>query len=157
MPQIGQPAPDFELPNQDGQPVRLSDYRGQKVVVFVFPKANTGGCNAQACAFRDEFPRFENARAVVLGISADSPETLKQWKADKELPYDLLSDPQHKVIADWGAWGVSLLKIVNLNMINRSYWVIDENGIVVDMQVGTTPTASVQKALNAIGQSAAKA
>lgn len=150
MPQIGQPAPDFELPNQDGKAVRLSDYRGQKVVVFVFPKANTGGCNAQACAFRDEFPRFEEANAVVLGLSADSQETLKQWKQDKNLPYDLLSDPDHTVIADWGAWGVSLLKLVNLNMINRSYWVIDENGVVVDMQVGTLPTGSVKKALEAV-------
>lgn len=150
MPQIGQPAPDFELANQDGKAVRLSDYRGQKVVVFVFPKANTGGCNAQACAFRDEFPRFEEANAVVLGLSADSQETLKQWKQDKNLPYDLLSDPDHTVIADWGAWGVSLLKLVNLNMINRSYWVIDENGVVVDMQVGTLPTGSVKKALEAV-------
>lgn len=150
MPQIGQPAPDFELPNQAGKAVRLSDYRGQKVVVFVFPKANTGGCNAQACAFRDEFPRFEEANAVVLGLSADSQETLKQWKQDKKLPYDLLSDPDYRVQKDWRARGLSLLNVVELPVTVRSYWVIDENGVVVDMQVGTLPTGSVKKALEAV-------
>ncbi len=150
MPQIGQPAPDFELPNQDGKAVRLSEYRGQKVVVFVFPKANTSGCNAQACAFRDEFPRFEEANAIVLGISADSPETLKQWKQDKKLPYDLLSDPDYHVQKDWRARGLSLLNVVELPVTVRSYWVIDENGIVTDMQVGVTPGGSVKKALEAV-------
>ncbi|MBI5668125.1 MAG: peroxiredoxin [Chloroflexi bacterium] len=157
MPQIGQPVPDFELPNQDGQRIRLSDYRGQKVVVFVFPKAYTGGCNAQACGFRDEFPRFEEANAVVLGISADSPETLKRWKQDKKLPYDLLSDPDYRVQKAWQARGLSLLNIVDLPITVRSYWVINEDGIVTDMQVGTLPTASVKKALAAVEGSAAKA
>ena len=151
MPGIGQPAPDFELPNQDGQRIRLSHYRGQKVIVFVFPKANTAGCNAQACGFRDEFPRFEEANTVVLGVSADSRETLKQWKQDKELPYDLLSDPDYVVQKAWGARGVSLLNVVvDIPLTMRSYWVIDENGVITDMQVGTTPGSSVKKALDAV-------
>lgn len=151
MPGIGQPAPDFELPNQDGQPIRLSQYRGQKVIVFVFPKANTAGCNAQACGFRDEFPRFEEAKTVVLGVSADSRETLKQWKQDKKLPYDLLSDPDYAVQKAWGARGVSLLNVVvDIPLTLRSYWVIDENGVITDMQVGTTPGGSVKRALGAI-------
>jgi peroxiredoxin Q/BCP len=147
---IGQPAPDFELPNQDGEPVRLSDFRGQKVVIFAFPKANTAGCNAQACGFRDEFPNIETANAVVLGISADTPAELKTWKQAKNLPYDLLSDTERRVLAAWGAWGLSLLNVINLPLMMRSYWVIDENGIVADMQVGVSPTGSVNKALAAL-------
>jgi len=150
MPQIGQPAPDFELPNQDGKPIRLSDYRGHKVILFVFPKANTAGCNAQACGFRDEFPRFEEANAVVLGLSADSPETLKQWKQDKNLPYDLLSDPDYTVQKAWGARGLSLLNVVDIPLTLRSHWVIDENGVITDMQVGVSPGNSVKKALETI-------
>lgn len=156
MPQIGQPAPDFELPNQDGQRIRLSDYRGQKVFLFVFPKANTAGCNAQACGLRDAFPRFEETHAVVLGLSADSPETLKQWKQDKNLPYDLLSDPDYAVHKEWGARGLSLLNVVEIPLTLRSFWVIDENGIVTDRKVGTTPSGSVRRALGTVKLTAPK-
>jgi peroxiredoxin Q/BCP len=156
MPQLGQPAPDFELPNQDGKRVRLSDYRGKKVILFVFVKANTAGCNAQVCGFRDEFPRFEEANAVVFGLSADSPETLKRWKQDKQLPYDLLSDPDYAVQKAWGARGLSLLNIVDIPLTLRSYWLIDENGIITDRQVGATPGGSVKKALQTIKPASAK-
>ena len=105
MPAIGQPAPDFELPNQDGKPVRLGDFRGKKVVLFAYPKADTPGCTTQACGFRDHFPRIETKNAVVLGISPDQPEDLLKWKQKQSLPYDLLSDPEHKVLEAWGAWG----------------------------------------------------
>jgi len=147
---IGQLAPDFELSNQDGKQVKLSDYRGRKVVIFAFPKAFTSGCNNQACGFRDEFPRLETANAVVLGISGDSPETLRSWKDAKSLPYDLLSDPDHQVLAMLNAWGTSLFGIVTLPMITRSFWVIDEAGRVLDMQVGIGPLESVRRALAVI-------
>jgi peroxiredoxin Q/BCP len=150
MPTIGQPAPDFELINQDGESVRLSDYRGKKVVLFAFPKANSGGCNAQACGFRDEFEEFRTGNAVILGLSCDTPETLRDWKANKNLPYDLLSDPRHEVIEAWGAWGIPLFGIVKIPMVNRSYWVIDENGVIIDTGINVTPGASVRKALAAI-------
>lgn len=147
---IGQFAPDFELPNQDGNPVKLSDYRGKKVIIFAFPKAFTAGCNNQACGFRDEFPHLETANAVVLGISGDSQETLRKWKQAKQLPYDLLSDPSHAVLMELNAWGMSLFGVINLPRIARSFWVIDEEGRVVDMQVGISPGASVRRALAAI-------
>jgi peroxiredoxin Q/BCP len=108
MPRIGDTAPDFELLNQDGRPVRLSDYYGQKVVLFVFPKANTMGCNAQACGFRDEFETIHAHNAVILGLSTDSPDTLEEWKRSKKLPYDLLSDPERTVIEPWGAYGMKV-------------------------------------------------
>ena len=150
MPTIGQAAPDFELVNQDGKTVRLSEFRGKKVVIFAFPKANTGGCNAQACAFRDELPRIQSNNAVVLGVSTDSPETLKGWKQNKKLQYDLLSDPDHKFLEAWGAWGIPLLSLIKIPMTMRSYWVIDEQGRVVAAQVGVGPTDSVEKAVKAV-------
>ena len=150
MPAVGDPAPDFELLNQDGKPVRLSSFRGQKVVLFAFPKANTMGCNAQACGFRDEFEAISARNAVILGLSGDSPETLREWKRRKQLPYDLLSDPDHAVVKAWGAYGVTLLGLVRLPMIQRGCWVIDEHGTVVDMKVPVGPGDSVRRALEAV-------
>lgn len=148
---IGQEVPDFELSNQDGQPVHLSDYRGKKVVIFAFPKAFTPGCNAQACGFRDEFTEFQVLNAVVLGISPDSQDTLKRWKAEKNLPYDLLSDPDHALLESWGAWGIPLVGSLKIPMVNRSYWVLDEHGVIIDEKVNVPPTISVYKALSAVG------
>ncbi len=148
---IGQQAPDFELPNQDGQPVRLSDFRGQRVVIFAFPKANTMGCTMQACAFRDEFRRIEAENAVVLGISVDSQDDLRSWKADKQLPYDLLSDPDKTMLDPWGAGDNSLLGVITFPGAKRSYWVIDEDGTIRDMQIGVRPEQSVRRALAALG------
>ncbi|HYO87540.1 MAG TPA: peroxiredoxin, partial [Candidatus Limnocylindrales bacterium] len=105
MPAVGEQAPDFQLVNQDGQTVKLSDYRGKKVVLFAYPKAGTPGCTTQACGFRDEFPKLTAANVVVLGISADAPRDQLKWKQKEELPYDLLSDPEHAVLEAWGAWG----------------------------------------------------
>lgn len=149
MPEIGELAPDFELLNQDGQPVRLRDFRGQRVVIFTFPKANTPGCTAQACSFRDEFPRLEAANTVVLGISADTPADLKAWKMTKQLPYDLLADVDHKVLEAYGVWGMSAL-VITLPVAQRTAWVIDENGVIVDKQVPVGPKESVTRALAAL-------
>ncbi len=147
---IGDAVPDFELINQEGQPVHLSDYRGQKLVIFAFPKANTLGCNQQACSFRDDFPRFESANAAVLGISTDSVDDLKRWKQSKRLTYDLLSDPDHRVLAMLGAWNTRVLGLFPLPITTRSYWVIDELGVLVDMKIGIGPNASVEQALAAV-------
>jgi peroxiredoxin Q/BCP len=150
MPAIGDIAPDFELVNQEGQRVHLSDFRDQKVVLFVFPKANTMGCNAQACGFRDEFETIHAQNAVVFGISTDSPETLKEWKRSKKLPYDLLSDPNRAFIEPWGAYGMSVFGLIKLPMVQRSYWVIDEQGKIVDMKVPVSPGDSVKRSLEAV-------
>ena len=149
---IGQHAPDFELLNQDGETVRLSDYRGRKVILFAFPKANTPGCNAQACGFRDEFVSISTSKAVILGISPDGVDALRQWKTQKDLPYDLLSDPNHRVLEAWGAWGISLMGLVRVPMVNRSVWVIDEDGVILDEQINVSPGGSVRRALAAVGE-----
>ena len=150
MPEVGRPAPDFTLVNQDGKAVSLSDYRGRHVILFAFPKANTFGCNNQACSFRDAFPQIASENAVVLGVSSDSVEVLAEWKERKQLQYDLLSDPEHQMLEAWDAWGVNLLLFKLPLGATRSYWVIDADGVLVDQQIGVRPEASVTKALAAV-------
>ena len=152
MPKIGEPAPDFALPNQDGQTVRLSDLRGKKVVLFAFPKAGTPGCTTQACTFRDFFPAIQTANAVVLGISTDSQDALKQWKNQQNLQYDLLSDIRQTVLKQWEAGGPSFLGLVNIPLAKRSVWVIDEDGKVILAEVGIGPKDSVDAALKVISE-----
>jgi len=149
---VGQPVPDFELPNQDGKTIRLSHLRGKKIVIFAFPKANemSFGCSTQACEFRDQFPRIESHNAIVLGISGDGVGQMKKWRTNRKLNYDLISDTDHKVIESWGAWGVNAIAGIKIPMVNRSYWVIDERGILIDQQLGVDPKASVEKAIQAL-------
>jgi thioredoxin-dependent peroxiredoxin len=146
MPAVGEKAPDFELKNQEGRLVKLSDYRGKKVVLFAYPKAGTSGCTVQACGFRDSFPRIQGGNAVVLGLSPDTPEDLLGWKKTENLPYDLLSDPDHVVLEAWGAWGEKSMYGKSYMGVIRSHWVIDENGIIADEQIKVTPEKSVELA-----------
>lgn len=146
MPAIGEQAPDFELLNQDGKPTKLSDYRGKRVILFAYPKAGTGGCTTQACGLRDEYPNFEAANAVVLGISPDEPKDNLKWKNKENLPYDLLSDPDHKVLDAWGVWGEKSMYGKKYMGVIRSHWVIDEDGKILDEQIKISPKDSVKKA-----------
>jgi thioredoxin-dependent peroxiredoxin len=150
MPNVGEKAPDFELPNQDGKLVKLSDFLGKKVILFAYPKADTPGCTTQACGFRDNFPKIQADNAVVLGISADEPKDQLKWKQKENLPYDLLSDVDHKVLEQWGAWGEKTNYGKTYVGIIRSHWVIDENGNISDEQIKISPENSVAKAVDAI-------
>jgi peroxiredoxin Q/BCP len=150
MPKLGDAAPDFELRDQDGNPVKLSDFRGKKVIIFAYPKAATPGCTTQACGFRDSFPKIETSNAVVLGISPDEPADLKKWKAKENLPYTLLADTEHQVIESWGAWGEKSMYGKTYLGVIRSHWVIDENGKVLDERIKVSPEDSVKLALEVV-------
>lgn len=151
MPAVGDKAPDFELKNQNGEAVRLSDFRGKKVVLFAFPKADTPGCTTQACGLRDQFPKIQTANAVVLGLSPDQPADLLKWKQKQQLPYDLLSDPDHTVLEQWGAWGEKVNYGKKYMGVVRSHWIIGEDGTVLDEQVKISPIDSVEKVSKFLG------
>jgi peroxiredoxin Q/BCP len=146
MPDKGQPMPDFSLKNQDGETVNLRDLRGKKVVLFAFPRADTPGCTRQACGFRDNFANILTKNATVLGISADSPEDLKKWQEKEGLQYDLLSDPDHVLLEQLGAWGEKTNFGKTYTGVIRSHWVFDEDGNVIDQRLNISPEDSVQKA-----------
>lgn len=151
MPQIGELAPDFELLNQDGKAVKLSDYRGKKVLLVAFPRAMTGGCTNHACGLRDVFPKIEAANTVILGITPDTPADLLKWKTQENLQYDLLSDPDSLIVKAWDAWGEKTLYGNKFMGVLRSHWLIGEDGKILDVQVKIAPKDSVKKALKVLG------
>ncbi|MFN8374364.1 MAG: peroxiredoxin [Anaerolineae bacterium] len=158
MLQIGKQAPDFRLPNQDGKIIHLKELRGKKVVIFAFPKANSINCTRQACAFRDEFPRFSDGNAVIFGIGVDTPEELRQWRQNQHLPYDLLHDADRRMLEQWGAWGVFDFKnLLGFPPVKRSYWIVDENGVLIDMRIGVTDKESVRLAVQTLDKAASSA
>jgi peroxiredoxin Q/BCP len=100
----GSPAPDFELQTDTGDTVRLSSLRGKPVVLYFYPKDHTSGCTTQACGIRDAWSEFERAGAVVFGVSPDDVASHESFRADYELPFTLLADPDHKVAESYGVW-----------------------------------------------------
>ena len=147
MAKIGEIAPDFALPNQDGEIIRLNDFRGKQVLLFAYPKAGTGGCTKQACGFRDAFPRFQESNVIVLGISPDSPDLLRKWREEEQLPYDLLSDMEHQILDAWGAWGERTMYGRKYMGVIRSHWMIDEEGKIVAAEINVSPAKSVDLAI----------
>ena len=111
----GVPAPDFELPDQDGDSVKLSDLRGQLVVVYFYPKADTPGCTTQACGVRDHRTDYAKAGARVLGISPDPVKKVKKFHDKQALDFTLLADEDHAVAEAYGVW-------VEKSMYGRTYW-----------------------------------
>lgn len=151
---VGDVAPDFELTTDENQVVKLSDYRGQQVVLFFYPKADTPGCTKQACGFRDNYFVFETAGSLVFGISPDSPKALAKWRAKMNFPYNLLSDEDHAVAEAYGVWGEKSFMGKRYLGIIRSHFVIDANGNIADVQVDVKPDDSVTRAINFVGDAA---
>jgi len=152
MPATGEMAPDFELQNQHGELVKLSDYRGRRVLLFAYPKAGTSGCTVQACGFRDHFAQIETANAVVLGLSPDAPAALAKWIEAESLQYDLLSDPEHRILEAWNAWGEKSMYGKTYQGVIRSHWIIGEDGRVLDEQIKISPKKSIAAALKFLGE-----
>ncbi len=124
-------APEFELLDQNGEARRLSDYRGQKVILYFYPKDMTSGCTKQACSFRDLMPQFREKGAVILGVSRDSVASHKKFEQTHGLPFSLLSDPELNVIRAYDVWKEKKnYGKVTMGVVRTTY-LIDENGMIV--------------------------
>ena len=129
----GDTAPDFELQDQDGNPVRLSDLRGSPVVLYFYPKADTPGCTTQACGIRDRGAEYDAAGAVVLGVSPDKPAALRKFADKYGLPFTLLADPDHQVAEAYGVWVEQSMYGKKYMGVERSTFVIGPDGTLVNV------------------------
>ena len=130
----GDAAPAFTLPDADGNPVSLADFAGSRVVVYFYPAAMTPGCTTQACDFRDSLDSLAAAGVTVLGISPDKPEKLAKFRDRDGLTFPLLSDPDRKVLGEWGAYGEKKMYGKTVQGVIRSTFVVDEKGKIAVAQ-----------------------
>ncbi len=131
MLETGIKAPEFTLPDQNGKMHTLSDYRGQKVILYFYPKDNTAGCTKQACGFGDRYPQITEKGAVVLGVSKDSVASHKRFEEKYGLPFTLLSDPELQVIKSYDVWQEKKnYGKVSMGVVRTTY-LIDEEGTII--------------------------
>ncbi len=128
MVEEGKKAPAFKLKDQAGKTVSLSDFKGKNVVLYFYPKDNTSGCTAEACNFRDEFPKFKNMNAVIIGVSPDSVESHKKFAEKFDLPFTLLSDESKEVLEKYEVWKEKSMYGRKYMGVERSTFVIDGDG-----------------------------
>lgn len=147
----GDQAPAFTLRNQDGKEVSLADFQGKKVVLYTYPKAFTPGCTTEACDFRDSEARITAAGYAVLALSADPVDKLAKFKADYELPFDLLSDPDNAVQQAYGAYGEKKNYGKTYVGAIRSTFIIDEEGKIVDALYNVRAKGHVDRILKLLG------
>ena len=147
MLEVGMQAPDFELFNQDGQCVRLSDFRGKNVVLYFYPRDNTPGCTRQACAFAQRQEQFQDCNAVVIGISKDSVASHLKFAHKYDLPFFLLSDPELKAIQAYGVWQEKkLYGKVSMGVV-RSTFLINEQGMIQHIMRKVKPDTNAEEVL----------
>lgn len=145
--ETGTLAPDFTLTSDTGEQISLSQFRGHKVVIYFYPKADTPGCTAQACAVRDAFPKITEKDVVVIGISADKPEALRKFREKYKLPFILLSDPDYAVAKAYGAVGEKTLFGKKVYGIIRSHFAVDEEGRLNVAELRVNPLKTAELAL----------
>jgi peroxiredoxin Q/BCP len=130
---VGDNAPEFELPNQDGQLVKLSDFKGKTVILYFYPKAMTPGCTVQAQGLRDSKAELDEHNAVVLGISPDAVKRLPKFIEKESLNFTLLSDEDHSIAEAFGVWGLKKFMGKEYDGIHRITFIIDEDGKIVNV------------------------
>ena len=152
MLEIGTKAPEFSLPDQNGEMKSLSDYRGQKVILYFYPKDMTAGCTKQACAFGELYPQFREKGAVVLGVSKDSVASHKKFEEKYGLPFTLLSDPEKEVIQAYDAWKEKKnYGKVSMGVVRTTY-LIDEEGVIIKAMDKVKAAENPQEMLDALQQ-----
>jgi peroxiredoxin Q/BCP len=146
----GDQAPDFELTDQNSNPVKLSDFRGRKLLLYFYPKADTPGCTRQACSLRDARQELADLGLAVAGISPDPPAKQQKFDGKYSLAFPLLSDPDHRVAEAYGVWAEKNMYGKKTMGIIRSSFLIDENGKVVQAWYKVSPEDTVPKATAAL-------
>ncbi len=147
----GEPAPEFTLASDAGEQVSLSDFRGKPVVLYFYPKDDTPGCTTQACGIRDAYAEFEQAGAVVLGVSPDDVGSHVKFREKYALPFTLLADPEHEVAERYGVWGEKKYMGRSYLGVNRSTFVIGPDGAVVKAMHDVKPATHADDVLAALG------
>lgn len=151
MLEAGMKAPDFTLPDKDGNLVSLSDFAGRRVVLYFYPRDNTAGCTKQACAFAEKHPDFQALDAVVIGISKDTVASHRKFADKYSLPFLLLADPELGVLQDYGVWQEKkLYGKVSMGVV-RSTYLIDEEGVIRASLPKVKPDANAQQMLELLG------
>jgi peroxiredoxin Q/BCP len=141
----GDNAPAFRLPDADGNPVSLADYRGRRLIVYFYPAASTPGCTKEACDFRDNLRDLNGAGLDIVGISPDSPAKLAKFRDAEGLTFPLLSDPDRKALTAWGAYGEKKMYGKTVQGVIRSTFVVDERGKIAVAQYNVRATGHVGK------------
>lgn len=130
MLKIGDKAPDFDCKNENGEIISLSSFKGKKIILFFFPKANTSGCTKEACNLSDNYSLLKSKGYEIIGISADSIKDQKKFKEKYHFPYNLLADENKDIIKSYGVWGKKKFMGKEFDGILRTSFIIDENGII---------------------------
>ena len=146
----GDIAPPFELPDQNDSIIKLSDYKGRKLLVYFYPKADTPGCTKQACSVRDSKSDLTKLGADVVGISPDKPEKQKKFDDKYNLGFPLLSDTDHTAADAWGVWDKKSMYGKIFKGIIRSLFLVDENGIISRAWYNISPEDTVKEAMKAL-------
>lgn len=147
---VGAHAPAFALTDQHGKSVKLSDFKGRRLVVYFYPKADTPGCTTQSCAVRDAMPDLKKLKAAVVGISPDSPTRQSKFDTKYKLGFPLLADEDHAVAQKWGAWGEKSMYGKKYQGILRSAFVVDEKGKIAGAFYKVSPKDTVPKITEAL-------
>lgn len=146
-------APDFTLPDENGAPRCLSDFRGRAVVLYFYPKDDTPGCTTEACSFRDGFADYERAGVVILGVSPDSPKKHAKFKEKYSLPFTLLADEDHRVCDMYGVWGPKKFMGREYEGVYRTTFLIDPEGKIVRVFENVKPEGHSTEVLAALQES----
>ncbi|MDZ4719888.1 MAG: thioredoxin-dependent thiol peroxidase [Roseiflexaceae bacterium] len=148
---VGDVAPEFRATTDSGATIKLSDFRGKKVILYFYPKDDTPGCTTQSCGFRDQFPVIEEKNAVVLGVSPDGQTSHAKFRTKFNLPFTLLVDEDHAISLAYGVWVEKSMYGKKYLGIERSHFVIGEDGMIIEAAVKVKPEESVERALAALG------
>jgi peroxiredoxin Q/BCP len=148
MPSVGQTAPTFTLPSQDGSQISLESFRGKWVVLYFYPKDMTTGCTIEAHNFQRDQAKFDSANAVIVGVSVDTPDSHKQFCTKEGLTFRLLADPEHKVVDEYGSLG----HFGTMTIANRNTFLIDPKGKIVKVWTKVDPSHHSDEVLAALAE-----